>query len=299
MKVLAVCVLLVGVALVCQAKPKPKSRGSAFGSGGSSSSEETVGVTGADILAEVQALGTVLATMQTDFTNLADACAPEPTPVVAAPDCSDPSYTALPSGVRLIGPYGRVYIPVYCDQDTDGGGWTVFQRRQDGSQDFFLNWVDYQNGFGNIEGEFWLGLDILHTVTSSGSWNLRVDMEQFDSTTAYAQYSAFSVGDEASNYQLSIGSYTGDAGDDLTYHNNMPFSTKDNDNDNWPGNCAQSFTGAFWYNRCHDVNINGQYYASGVTPEQNKGLVWESFTTKDGSLKFSEMKMRPTGYTPA
>ena len=99
---------------------------------------------------------------------------------------------------------------------TDGGGWTVFQRRQDGSVDFYRNWVDYEEGFGNLSGEFWLGLSKVHRLTSNGTnHSLRVDLGDFESNTAYAQYSTFSIGDDLTKYTLNVGGYSGTAGDAL------------------------------------------------------------------------------------
>ena len=66
---------------------------------------------------------------------------------------------------------------MFCDQKTAGGGWTVFQKRQDGSVDFFLGWTDYKIGFGNLNGEFWLGLDKINRLTNSAKFRLRVDLE--------------------------------------------------------------------------------------------------------------------------
>ena len=90
---------------------------------------------------------------------------PYPNPVFR--DCRDAlnnSYTQ--SGVYTIQPDSLPPFDVYCDMDTDGGGWTVFQRRQDGSEEFYMNWVNYTNGFGNLSNELWLGLEFIHRLTN-------------------------------------------------------------------------------------------------------------------------------------
>jgi len=103
------------------------------------------------------------------------------------------------SGVYTIKPDHQSAFQVYCDMDTDGGGWTVFQHREDGSVDFYHNWSDYQQGFGNLSGKFWLGLCKIHRLTSTAS-QLRIDLQDFEGNSRYVQYSSFSVGDTASNY---------------------------------------------------------------------------------------------------
>ena len=109
-----------------------------------------------------------------------------------------------------IDPEGQGAFDVRCDMDTTPGrGWTVFQRRVDGSVDFFKNWVDYKNGFGNLSGEFWLGLDKIHRLTATGQNVLRVDLETFENETAYAIYKSFSVGNEIDAYILQVSNYSG------------------------------------------------------------------------------------------
>ena len=98
---------------------------------------------------------------------------------------------------------------VFCDQTTAGGGWTVFQKRLDGSVDFFLYWSDYKRGFGNPSGEFWLGNDKIHRLTSTNSTRLRVELEDFEGNTAYAEYDMFGVMSESDKYKLILGSYSG------------------------------------------------------------------------------------------
>ena len=101
---------------------------------------------------------------------------------------------------------------VRCDMDTTPGrGWTVFQRRVDGSVDFYKNWNDYKNGFGNLSGEFWLGLDKIHRLSVTGQSVLRVDLESFENETAYAVYKSFSVGNERDAYILNVRSYSGNS----------------------------------------------------------------------------------------
>ena len=92
------------------------------------------------------------------------------------------------SGVYYIDPDGLGEFRVFCDQTTAGGGWTVFQKRFDGTVDFFRTWDDYRQGFGNLNGEFWLGLDKIYRLTASSSNKLRVDLEDVRGGRAFAEY---------------------------------------------------------------------------------------------------------------
>ena len=112
------------------------------------------------------------------------------------------------SGVYTIDPDNAGAFDVFCDQTTAGGGWTVFQKRLDGSVDFYRGWDDYKRGFGNLNGEFWLGLDKIHRLTKQRS-RLRVDLEDTTGKTAYAEYDFFGVASENSKYKLSLGTYSG------------------------------------------------------------------------------------------
>ena len=113
------------------------------------------------------------------------------------------------NGVYTINPDGLGSFQVKCDMQTDGGGWTVFQRRQDASVDFYRGWQDYKNGFGDLNGNFWLGLDEIHRLTKSGQNVLRVDLTDWTNYTAYAKYGSFSVEPESDNYKLKLSSFSG------------------------------------------------------------------------------------------
>ena len=113
------------------------------------------------------------------------------------------------SGVYTIDPDGSGAFDVFCDQKTAGGGWTVFQKRLDGTVDFYRGWTDYKHGFGNLNGEFWLGLDKIHRLTKTKN-KLRVDLEDTTGKTVYAEYDMFAVTSERTKYQLSLGTYSGE-----------------------------------------------------------------------------------------
>lgn len=163
-----------------------------------------------------------------------------------------------PSGVYLVSPKGESFM-VYCEMDFQSGGWLTIHNRFTGEQDFYKNWEEYRTGFGNLAGEHWLGLDKIHQLT--GTWQLltlffdnhapgigkeinelAVELMDVNNARTHAIYDLFSIGSEQEGYALKVlGSYTGSAGDSMSYHAGSKFSTKDRDQDGWSeGNCAQS-----------------------------------------------------------
>ncbi|KAM9349125.1 tenascin-R [Symphorus nematophorus] len=182
-------------------------------------------------------------------------------------------------------------VQVYCDMTTDEGGWIVFQRRQNGLTDFSRKWSDYRVGFGNLEDEFWLGLDNIQRIAAQGRYELRIDMKD-GQESVYANYDKFSIGDARNLYKLRIGEYNGTAGDSLSYHQGRPFSTKDRDNDIAVTNCALSYKGAWWYKNCHRANLNGKYGES----RHSQGINWYHWKGHEFSIPFVEMKMRPFNF---
>ena len=158
--------------------------------------------------------------------------------------------------------------------------------------DFYRGWDDYEEGFGSPDGEYWLGLSNIYRLAQQSTWELRVDLQDFDDNIAYAAYESFSISDAASNYRLSIGAYSGNAGDldALRIHNNSQFSTLDRDNDKWYGDCAADHQGGWWYEACESSNLNGLYLGSGQY--SNAGMMWFYWKNSFEVLKRSEMKMR-------
>ncbi|XP_007521485.1 ficolin-1-like [Erinaceus europaeus] len=184
-------------------------------------------------------------------------------------------------------------LVVLCDMNTDGGGWIVFQRRVDGSVDFYLDWASYKKGFGSQLGEFWLGNDNIHALTAQGNSELRVDLVDFEDNHKFAHYKVFKIGSEAEKYKLVLGDFVGGtAGDSLTSHKDKPFSTKDQDNDHSSKSCAQLYYGAWWYGDCHNSNLNGRYLGGSHESYAN-GINWQTWRGYSYSYKVSEMKVRP------
>ena len=217
----------------------------------------------------------------------------------AARDCSDLP-TGSKSGIYLLQPgldRSLPPVPAFCDQETDGGGWTVFQRRADihPRLDFFLDWAAYRAGFGELDMEFWWGLEHLFVTTSlrDRRYELRVDLEDFEGGRRHAVYQGFRVGPEQDGYRLQAANYSGTAGDSLSEHVGMRFSTRDRDQDDYHINCANTRMGAWWYNRCYHSNLNGRPFTGEFRRGQH-GTTWRAWRGSLYSLKTVEMKFRPT-----
>ena len=113
------------------------------------------------------------------------------------------------SGVYSIDPDAQGAFDVFCDQKTEGGGYVLIQQRKDGSVDFYRGWDDYKNGFGDFGGEFWLGLDKIHRLTSQTKNELLVDLIDWDGNSAQALYKGFTVDGEDTNYRMNLDSFAG------------------------------------------------------------------------------------------
>ncbi|XP_056092486.1 tenascin [Rhinichthys klamathensis goyatoka] len=211
-------------------------------------------------------------------------------------DCSQEQQNgAQESGIVDVFPQGREgkALMVYCDMETDGGGWTVFQRRKDGKTNFFRSWREYSSGFGALDGEFWLGNELLHNFTKASPVALRVDLRAGDEAV-YARYSSFSVDSARKHFTIRVSGYSGTAGDAMSYHNARPFSTHDRDPQPFITRCAMSYRGGWWYKNCHEANLNGLYN----TNTNHQGVIWTQWKGKDFSIPFTEMKFRPSSFRP-
>ena len=174
----------------------------------------------------------------------------------------------------------------------------MIQQRKDGIINFYRDWNTYVQGFRcTDEGEYFLGLDKIHQLTIPGS-ELRVDMTDWSNSAAYAKYSSFAVGDSQSIYTLAVSGYSGNAGDSLSGHDGMKFSTFDKDNDLDPnGSCAVTYKGAWWYKLCHYSNLNGAYLGTpsngGTAATIGDGVNWYTLKTSTYySLKTVVMMVR-------
>uniref|UniRef100_A0A8C2ZRK3 Angiopoietin-like 6 n=1 Tax=Cyclopterus lumpus TaxID=8103 RepID=A0A8C2ZRK3_CYCLU len=200
------------------------------------------------------------------------------------------------SGIYLLRPQSaNRLLQAWCEQSRAQGGWTVIQRRQDGSVNFFRTWEQYKQGFGNLDGEYWLGLEHLYWLTKQAQYKLRVALEDWQGRQVFAEYDSFRLEPESDWYRLRLGQYHGTAGDSLSWHNNKAFTTLDRDKDSYTGNCAHYQKGGWWYHMCAHSNLNGVWYRGGhYRSRYQDGVYWAEFHGGSYSLKRVSMMIKPT-----
>lgn len=238
-------------------------------------------------------------------------------------DCQDVANKgATTSGLYYVKPTKATeQFLVYCEIDNFGRGFTVIQRRRDGSVDFKKDWIQYKEGFGYLSPddttEFWLGNEKIHQLTAGTTIPtvLRIELVDWEGNKRYADYNMFRIGSEPDMYRLTYGYYFGgdagdafdgyDFGDDpsdkfYTSHNGMQFSTFDKDNDKYDGNCALQDGSGWWMNRCHAAHLNGKYYQGGRYTAKDagefgfdNGIIWVTWHDRWYSLKETTMKLIP------
>lgn len=219
-------------------------------------------------------------------------------PVAMASDCHELFLRGeTTSGLYNIQPTDSEPFEVFCEM-TPEGGWTVIQRRQDGSVDFDQLWQAYQTGFGSLNDEFWLGLEKIHSVSKGGNYILKLQFSDWLDEVQTINY-PFRLNGEESNYSLRIlGSPAGNLESSLsTETSGVPFSTRDKDNDQKNDlNCAKQLSGGWWFSNCGRSNLNGRYF---VTPapkqrhQRKQGVFWKTWRGRYYPLKTTTMMIAP------
>uniref|UniRef100_A0A493T6H6 Angiopoietin like 4 n=1 Tax=Anas platyrhynchos platyrhynchos TaxID=8840 RepID=A0A493T6H6_ANAPP len=177
------------------------------------------------------------------------------------------------------------------------GGWTVIQRRTDGSVDFDQLWDAYKNGFGDLHGDFWLGLEKIHHLVQEGRYNLLIELEDWEGNSQAVQFE-FSLGGESTAYTLNLlGPLSGELENAIGDFRQLPFSTRDRDHDlKADTNCAKHLSGGWWFSTCGHANLNGKYFRSipRQRHERKQGIFWKTWKGRYYPLKSTTMKIQPT-----
>ncbi|XP_032865796.1 angiopoietin-2 isoform X2 [Tyto alba] len=185
----------------------------------------------------------------------------------------------------------------YCDMETGGGGWTVIQRREDGSVDFHRTWKEYKMGFGEPAGEYWLGNEFVSQLTNQKRYVLKIHLKDWEGNEAYSLYDHFSLASEELKYRIYLKGLTGTAGkiSSISQPGN-DFSTKDADNDKCICKCSQMLTGGWWFDACGPSNLNGMYYPLRQNNNKFNGIKWYYWKGSGYSLKATTMMIRPADF---
>ncbi|KAK1337352.1 hypothetical protein QTO34_001978 [Cnephaeus nilssonii] len=210
-------------------------------------------------------------------------------------DCAEiQSFGANASGVYTIH-VANMTEPrkVFCDMEANGGGWTLIQRRANGSVNFQRNWNDYKQGGDFVKSHIGWATSWCTISPARAAYSLRVELQDWEGNEAYAQYERFQLGSEGQLYRLSLSGYSGSAGPQSSLAlEGTNFSTRDADNDNCLCKCAQMLSGGWWFDACGLSNLNGIYYAAGRHLRKLNGIRWHYFQGPSYSLRATACWMR-------
>ncbi|KFV52812.1 Angiopoietin-related protein 3, partial [Gavia stellata] len=214
----------------------------------------------------------------------------------AAPDCTALYNSGMrSSGVYTIKPNGSEAFNVYCEMKL-GSSWTVIQKRVDGSLDFNQTWDAYANGFGDLNEEFWLGLNKTYSITKQGDYILRIELQDWKDNKRYIEY-AFSLGGPETDYTLQLSRVSGSIPNALPEQTELRFSTAGRDVDIINDfNCPENYLGGWWHSECEETNLNGKYVAprSRGRLDRRKGLYWKPKKGRYYLLKSTKIMIHPT-----
>ena len=159
------------------------------------------------------------------------------------------------NGKYVIYPRGGNEITVYCDFTTNGGGWTVIHRRNKGETMFPITANSYDNGFGSVDGEFWLGNK---KISRLGEGQLLAVLHEDSSNFGYDLYNYFHI---RSNSALDIAERSGITPQAIFDTDGMePMLFAAPKGSPWPSDCIKSNDGGWWFRRenCEGINLNGE-----------------------------------------
>lgn len=214
--------------------------------------------------------------------------------------CSDLKKKISNAEEHLLFPQSR-FISEPFKALCEPGGWTVFQKRDGESNssnpdDFFRSMESYENGFGDLNGEFWLGNLKIYALTLQEPVYMQIQMEDWSGRSETVETGAFRVL-SSPTYEIVYDSFSGELGKDLPPSGTI-FSAFNRENPNIYNvynklaNMASRYKGGWWYSASHNSNLNGLNLKGGHITEGD-GINWKSFRGLKYSLKSTKMRIRP------
>ena len=184
---------------------------------------------------------------------------------------------------------GESPVRVRCNMESNGGGWTVLVRRTpdvDERVSFDRTWREYENGFGNLSGEFWYGLKNMHCLTTREPMEVELEVSKTDGTKILMSYGEFVVKGPDASYTLQVSDKHHNGTDFFGYyHTGMKFTTKDRDNDEHGlgTNCAIAHAGGWWHNACYNTHLT----------HKTQPRLYQKETDTYMLFDYAEMRVRP------